>query len=282
MPSSFDERPTQRLDFVAANTTGAVSAESRNLGGLGERSAELSGSRHEFKSRLHPAGISEELAPGQLFTRLGAVLRLVLGTAFLVLLSLACRRSPDPDQDPAPAPSASSSTASLSAAPAPAPEAPGIEVIGGPQLVERLGRSQAKATIVNVWASWCGPCRREFPMLTSLSANLKQSGVDVVFVSVDEAESYPAALQFAKDNGKSPPIWIAERPLGAFKRAIHPSWKGALPATFLVDAQGHVRYFWNGPVYDNELLPVVEGFLRGEDIDGEAHLGLSPGRDMRE
>jgi hypothetical protein len=50
-----------------------------------------------------------------------------------------------------------------------------------------------------------------------------------------------------------------------------------LPATFLYDAAGKLRYFWGGPAYEHEILPVIEGFLAGKTIDGEATFGLAPG-----
>lgn len=118
-------------------------------------------------------------------------------------------------------------------------------------------------------------------MFVSLEDNLSSKGIEILFVSVDEADGEPVALEFAKERGVSPPILVAERPLGPFKQALHPKWPGMLPATFLFDSAGKLRYFWGGPVYENELLPIVEGFLAGEAIDGEANFGLSPGKDFR-
>lgn len=177
------------------------------------------------------------------------------------------------------------------APPAPAPEGAALDVdsafqvVSGPALLERLkmpapGPAQ-RGTIVNAWASWCGPCRREFPMLIALRDNLKAQGIELVFVSVDEPESRGAALDFARSNGLEPPLLIAERPLGPFKLALNERWPGMLPATFLFDATARLRYFWGGPVYDDELLPIVEGFVQGKNIDGEAKFGLTPGRDFR-
>jgi hypothetical protein len=50
-----------------------------------------------------------------------------------------------------------------------------------------------------------------------------------------------------------------------------------IPASFLFDSTGKLRYFWAGEVYEKELLPVVEGFLRGKDIDGTSDFGNAPG-----
>ena len=50
-----------------------------------------------------------------------------------------------------------------------------------------------------------------------------------------------------------------------------------LPATFLYDENGILRFYWGGPVYEKEITPVVDGLLAGEKIDGEQVMGLAPG-----
>lgn len=211
---------------------------------------------------------------------------------FLLLTSAACQRSKTEQTEPTPTPtSAAAPPATSAAAPGspepsqqaaePTAENASFRVIGGPQLLAELKTKKVRGTLVNVWASWCGPCRQEFPMLTALRSNLAPQGIPIVFVSVDEAEAYGVALEFATQFGEQPPLLVAERPLGPFKAALNPNWPGMLPATFLFDGEGNLRYFWGGPVYENELLPIIEGFLRGEDINGEARPSLSRGLDLR-
>lgn len=157
-----------------------------------------------------------------------------------------------------------------------------FDVVSGPQLLARIRASGSKATLVNAWASWCGPCRREFPFLTGLRKELQADGIDLVFVSVDEFESRADALAFAKEHGQPTPVVLAERPLGPFKKSLNPAWPGMLPATFLFDHTGRLRYFWGGPIYKGELMPVIRRFLAGEEIDGASNYALTPGRTFRE
>lgn len=161
------------------------------------------------------------------------------------------------------------------------PASADVRWLDGPGILEAIRSSGAKFTLLNFWASWCGPCRQEFPMLMGLSANLETRGLKILFVSLDEPESIPAALEFAANNGLHPPIAVAERPIGALKAAIHPGWPGMLPASFLFDQNGILKYFWGGPVFEHELLPILDKALSGEDISGEMHFGLAPGKDMR-
>jgi hypothetical protein len=50
-----------------------------------------------------------------------------------------------------------------------------------------------------------------------------------------------------------------------------------LPATFLFDSTGKLRYFWGGPVLENDVAPLLRRYLAGEHIDGEANFALAPG-----
>jgi thiol-disulfide isomerase/thioredoxin len=153
-----------------------------------------------------------------------------------------------------------------------------LRAISAAGLRASIRASGAKGAIVNAWASWCGPCRDEVPMLQGLARNLKAQHIDVILVSMDEPEDDHKALAFLRSFEISLPAYVAERPLGAFKQGIHPHWPGMIPATFLFDAAGKARYFWGGPVEESEIVPVVEGFLAGKAIDGESDFTLAPGR----
>jgi len=118
-------------------------------------------------------------------------------------------------------------------------------------------------------------------MLQAMAENFRHEGVEFLLVSVDEPEERPQAEAFLRDNKVILESYIAARPLEAFKRALNPRWPGMLPATFLFDGSGKLRYFWGGPAYENEILPIIEGLLAGKAIDGEATFGLAPGQVVR-
>ncbi len=114
-------------------------------------------------------------------------------------------------------------------------------------------------------------------MLQAMAENLARQGVDVIVVSMDEPEDNAKARAFLESLHVRLPSYLAARPLSVFKEELYPRWPGMLPATFLFDAQGVAHYFWGGPAEDEEILTVVEGFLAGKNIDGEADFTLAPG-----
>jgi thiol-disulfide isomerase/thioredoxin len=152
----------------------------------------------------------------------------------------------------------------------------GLVAVDAPALLERVKRSRAKGVVINAWASWCGSCKADLPALLGLRKTFG-ADIDVFLVSVDEEASMPIAAELLRGFGAPAPNFIVDQPLAAFKAAINPRWPGMLPATFLFDGSGKLRYFWGGPVMENEITPLLRRYLAGEHIDGEANFALAPG-----
>jgi thiol-disulfide isomerase/thioredoxin len=135
----------------------------------------------------------------------------------------------------------------------------------------------AKAVVVNAWATWCDSCQHELPMLQTLADRMASAGVRVLLVSVDEPQDRTRAAAYLSENAIRLTSYLAARPLGSFKAGLDPRWPGMLPASFLFDGTGKVRYFWGGEVYEEELVPIIEGLLAGKPIDGATRFDLAPG-----
>jgi thiol-disulfide isomerase/thioredoxin len=146
------------------------------------------------------------------------------------------------------------------------------------QLLSAIKASGKKGTMVNAWASWCGPCRREVPMLQALAANLRPQGVEIVLVSVDEPKDEAKAQAFLKDNAITLKSYLVEGSVADFKEGINPNWPGMLPASFLFDRSAKLVHFWGGEAFENEIVPVVESFLAGRPVEAETRYGLAPGK----
>jgi len=209
----------------------------------------------------------------------------LLVVAFLSLL--ACGRSKsNAIREPAPSSTATakavaSAPESAASAAIPSPSAagaPGSELaqpVSIGELFARLKRLGGKGALVNAFASWCGPCREEVPMLEAMASNLARDGIHVVYVAFDEPEDRYKAGAFLRAHDVESPSFLA---LGgvAFRERLAPNWPGMIPATFLFDSNQRQRYFWPGQAYEHELMPIIEGFLAGKKIDGEANFAVTP------
>jgi thiol-disulfide isomerase/thioredoxin len=209
--------------------------------------------------------------------------KFALFVALLAPLPLACGKSKsNAMREPSMTSSVASAapSAGVEVAPSASAAAPGIELVKPVELGEflaHLKRIGGKGALVNAFASWCGPCREEVPMLESLASNLKRDGLHVVYLAFDEPEDRYKAEAFLRSNEVKSPSFLA---LGGvtFREPFAPNWPGMIPATFLFDANQKQRYFWPGQAFEHELMPIIEGFLAGKKIDGEANFAVTPPR----
>jgi thiol-disulfide isomerase/thioredoxin len=121
----------------------------------------------------------------------------------------------------------------------------------------------ARAVVLNVWGTWCGPCREEFPDLLKLRRDYEQRGLRLVLLSVDFDSELPEVNRFLAGHGVDFETYL--RTGGdddRFINSLSPLWSGALPATFIYDGSGKLRDFWEGKAsyaqMERRLLPVLE------------------------
>ena len=121
-----------------------------------------------------------------------------------------------------------------------------------------LDQSRGRVVLLNVWATWCRPCRDEIPILQALHARYASRGLHVVGVSVDARGEEDTIREFATDFRMTYPLWLDpnERVQSTFL-AI------GVPATFLIDRGGVLRWRHVGPVRptDSTLVREIERAL---------------------
>ncbi|MGE3806759.1 MAG: TlpA family protein disulfide reductase [Gemmataceae bacterium] len=71
------------------------------------------------------------------------------------------------------------------------------------EIVAKIEAAKGKIVVVDVWASWCPPCREEFPNLLILDRDLGKQGVVCMSVSIDSSQKHKAALEFLKEVGST-------------------------------------------------------------------------------
>jgi thiol-disulfide isomerase/thioredoxin len=121
-------------------------------------------------------------------------------------------------------------------------------------LIELAGY-RGHPVVVNVWGSWCGPCRKEAPALQAAYAQLKSSGV--AFLGIDTRDDDPAQAKAFEDNfGITYPSIVDDggAVLLNLRGVVAPS---AVPTTLVIDEQGRVAARVSGPVDTTTLVGLV-------------------------
>jgi peroxiredoxin len=110
-----------------------------------------------------------------------------------------------------------------------------------------LAAQRGKVVLLNVWATWCHPCRDEIPELRQIHARYRERGLELIGVSVDTDGSDDAIRDFMREFQMAYPVWRdpAERVSAQFLVL-------GVPATFLIDRQGVLRWRKTGPILPND------------------------------
>jgi thiol-disulfide isomerase/thioredoxin len=143
------------------------------------------------------------------------------------------------------------SAGSAAAAPDKPPPVPVADLAAIRAAIDAPG---ASAVLVNIWATWCEPCREELPEIVRFYRAHRAAGLRLVFVSADDEDQGAAvAGVLAAAGAGDARAFIKHGDDTAFVNAFDPAWGGALPASFLYDGHGMKRRFWSGPVTARDL-----------------------------
>lgn len=117
---------------------------------------------------------------------------------------------------------------------APAPAYTAINLDGA---AVRLDSLRGSVVVLNVWATWCEPCRDEIPQLQALHDSLAPRGLTMLGVSIDEPGMGAEVSDFTRTHGMTYPIWLdPSRDVAAQFLTI------GVPETFVIDRQGTIRF----------------------------------------
>jgi thiol-disulfide isomerase/thioredoxin len=142
-----------------------------------------------------------------------------------------------------------------------------LDLEGLKKLIPRGEMKAAHPVIINFWATWCEPCREEFPDLVRLEADYRKSGVEMLFISLDDASDIKTAVpEFLREmhaEQLSSYLLNLSDPAPAFKE-IDPAWQGAiaLPVTFLFDQHGNIVFKHKGRVKPAELRAALDNLIK--------------------
>lgn len=103
-----------------------------------------------------------------------------------------------------------------------------------------------KTVLLNLWATWCAPCREEMPALDALQKEMGSDRFEVVAVNVDTGDD-AKPKKFLSDTGVASLAYYRDATMGVFNELKKRGLALGLPATMLVDADGCLTAHMNGP-----------------------------------
>ena len=116
-----------------------------------------------------------------------------------------------------------------------------------------IARHAGKVVVVNFWASWCPPCRTEFPDIMAVDRDYRARGVQVLAVSMNAPDETEDIAGFLQTFQPSFSVYRAADPEDGFYQGVSREWFGELPVTLVVDAAGQIAHFHKKPVTYDEL-----------------------------
>ncbi|MEO7598745.1 MAG: redoxin family protein [Opitutus sp.] len=159
-----------------------------------------------------------------------------------------------------------------------------IETIDAAGVAALAKNPTKKLRLINLWATWCGPCVAEFPELAKFSRRLKKRDFEVITISMDNLSDQGKALKFLEAQHAGMPARIketlqqekrttnnyifTEASTDALVKALDPQWPGPIPHTVLIAPGGEIIWRFNGAfdpvVLGRRILDQLGGFYPEE------------------
>lgn len=128
-----------------------------------------------------------------------------------------------------------------------------IEEIDLDQLKQLLKNDGDNYKLINVWATWCGPCVTEFPEFVNMNRMYRNREFELITISLDDMARKPNALNFLVKKQASMKNYIFKGDKYAFIEALDKKWEGSLPYTLFIAPGGKIIYGKQGLI---EPLPL--------------------------
>lgn len=124
----------------------------------------------------------------------------------------------------------------------------------------RLSDLRGRPVVLNFWATWCAPCRKEIPQFVDAYDRFREQGMVVVGVNMQEGKSI--VRPYAEDFGMDFPIAIdVDGEVGDAYRLL------GLPVTYFIDREGIVRSVFTGPFEESDRGTDVRGAIEQSELD---------------
>ena len=137
-----------------------------------------------------------------------------------------------------------------------------VQMADAAVLKELTANASEKLRLINVWATWCGPCIVEFPELVSVNRMYRNRPFEFISISADDPDQNKAVLSFLKKQQASNTNYH----FGSLDRdelvdSLDPEWSGALPHTILIKPGGEILFRYTGEVNFLRLKRAIVDYL---------------------
>jgi peroxiredoxin len=122
---------------------------------------------------------------------------------------------------------------------------------------QSLQSLKGRIVVVNFWATYCIPCRKEMPDLAVIQNEFAALGVQVIGVSTDDLTDRSKVLQFVKETKVNFPIWVG----GSVEQMMRFGLGAALPGTVVIDREGKIAKIISGVIDQAALRKEIEALL---------------------
>ena len=153
---------------------------------------------------------------------------------------------------------------------------PVIDLAGYKNMVAEY---RGRPLVVTFWATWCGPCRDEFPMIAALAKEYEPQGLALVGVSLDEDTDLPLARKFLDETHPGFPNYRQKAGIDvdAFYQGVNPDWRGTMPQTDFYARDGHLARYFIGQKTRDAFVQGIRLIMISTDAENHVKAGPSAG-----
>jgi len=145
-----------------------------------------------------------------------------------------------------------------------APHAPLAVPASPAEIASTVKASDAPLTLVHVWATWCPPCRVEFPELIRVHRKFSREGLNLILISADEPGDAEQVGEFLVQQACPVDSLITTELSQRFIEQFSPNWGGALPASFFY-VDGALRAEWEGMRSFKQYANTIRELMGGDE-----------------
>ena len=136
---------------------------------------------------------------------------------------------------------------------------PNLELKSLTGTTQKVSELRGSIVVLNFWATWCGPCKEELPLLSRLSQEYAGKKVRFIAISVDEAKNRTRIEPFVNEHKVAMDVWIG----GDLDMLEHVGLGNVLPGTMILDEQGEIVARIMGQAHEEDIKTPLEWLLNG-------------------